>query len=386
MRIGINGAFWGQETTGSGQYLHHLWRTLPSVASQDEYILCAPSWARAASDNNAAYGVCRVLSTPFDRINENMAKVWFEQVAYSRACAKWSVDVAHAPYFASPLWPSAPTVVTIHDLIPLLLPDYRGSKMVQGYMRLVSAAARRATLVLTDSQASARDIERILRIPAERVRVIYLAAEERYAPLPPNQYQSTLDRLGVRAPYFLYLGGFDCRKNVTGLLRAYAQARPRLGDIRLVIAGKLPSSDTTFAPDPRPLSHSLGLDDSVHYTGWVAEEDKPALYAGALAFVFPSYYEGFGLPVLEAISCGAPAIVGQGSSLEEVAGPGGLAVPPTDVGALTEALVYLAQDGAARRELAAAGLRHARQFSWIETARQTHDAYRESFDLTGRRR
>ena len=187
--------------------------------------------------------------------------------------------------------------------------------------------------------------------------------------------------------YFLYLGGFDRRKNLAVLLEAFALARKRpplntsggrLNGVSLVIAGRLPQRDSAFAPDPRPIAQRLGLGEGVQYTDWVAEEDKPALYAGAVAFLFPSSYEGFGLPVLEAISCGTPAIVGGGSSLEEVAGPGGLVVPPGDASALAAAMVRLVEEPALREELSAKGLEHARGFSWLQTARQTLAAYREA--------
>jgi glycosyltransferase involved in cell wall biosynthesis len=276
-----------------------------------------------------------------------------------------------------------PTVVTIHDLIPLILPEYRGSWWVQGYMRLVARAARRAALVLTDSLASAQDIRRLLDVSLERIRVIYLAADPMFRPLAYAEYAPTLQRLGVRQPYVLYLGGFDRRKNVTILLRAWAQAQAQaqLGDLSLVIAGKLPERDSAFAPDPRLVAKQLSLEDRVRFCGWIVEQDKPALYAGATLFAFPSQYEGFGLPVLEAISCGTPAIVGAGSSLEEIAGPGGLAVPPGDVEALAKTLVELAQSPAWREELGARGRAHARQFSWAETARQTLAAYREALAM-----
>ena len=142
-----------------------------------------------------------------------------------RGRVRTAFDLAHVPYFAPPRYATVPTIVTIHDLIPLLLPDYRGSQWVQLYMRLVSEAARRTNCILTDSHASARDIERLLGIAAQRIRVVYLASSPIYRPLAPEEQDPVLARLHIPRPYLLYLGGFDPRKNVTGLLQAFAALR-----------------------------------------------------------------------------------------------------------------------------------------------------------------
>lgn len=377
MRVGISGTFWHQEHTGSGQYIRHLLPELCDLAPGDEHLPISPTYTQRSDAHNSSSQ--HLSTTPFDRMHENLAKVWFEQVSFPRACRELCADIAHVPYFAPPLRSSVPVVVTIHDLIPLILPDYRGSAAVQAYMRLVSRAARSAALVLTDSQASASDIRRLLHIPEDRLRVIPLAADDDYHPLSSQEQRVVLDRLGVPDRYLFFLGGsFDERKNVASLLRAYARAVPDLDGVRLVVAGRLPKRHTPFTPDPRVVARTLGLEGSIVYTGWVDEVDKPALYAGAVAFVYPSQYEGFGLPVLESISGGTPAIVGSGSSLEEVAGAGGIAVDPGDVDSLAAAMVTVVQDSNRRQDLSSGGLDHAQEFSWRETARLTSDAYHEA--------
>jgi glycosyltransferase involved in cell wall biosynthesis len=189
-----------------------------------------------------------------------------------------------------------------------------------------------------------------------------------------------MQKYGLSGDYFLYLGGFDWRKDVATLLRAFVgllNSIPPDGSpqLHLVVAGRLPDDDTDFTPNPIRIAHGLGLGERVVFTGWVPEEEKPALYAGAKAFVFPSRYEGFGLPPLEAMACGTPVIASNTSSLPEVVGPGGLLVPPGDVTALTEAMVGLWTQPGLRHTLSQRAKRHASRFSWTQTARATLAAY-----------
>ena len=166
------------------------------------------------------------------------------------------------------------------------------------------------------------------------------------------------------------------RKNVSGILDAYARAD--LADVDLAIAGKLPAADTGFSPDPRRIARELDIAGRVRFTGWVDEGDKPALYTGAIAFLFPSHYEGFGLGPLEAMACGTPVIVSDCSSLPEVVGGGGIAVDPDDVDALARAMHMIVVDRSLRERLGQAGQQRARQFTWRQTAGQTMEACRQT--------
>jgi glycosyltransferase involved in cell wall biosynthesis len=362
MHIVVNGWFWGQMNTGSGQYLHHLALRLPEVDGEQRYTLVVPQ----VGDTVAPAGWQVVAAPPAARRpGENLAKLWFEQVSFPRACRRLGADIAFTPYWGSPWLSPCASVVTIHDLIPLLLPAYRGGLLQRAYTWLVSQTARRADRVLTDSQASRQDIVRHLDIPAERVHAVLLAADERYRPVSdPAELARVRERYGLPggrgdpAPtdrFFLYLGGFDVRKNVAGMVQAYARlletpalpSSPKDGNVgvsstRLVIAGRLPTADTPFTPDPRRMAAEAGIADQVHFTGWVDEADKPALYSLASLFVFPSLYEGFGLPVAEAAACGAPVLTSNRSSLPEVA-PGAWLANPEDVDALAAAMAEALQ-------------------------------------------
>ncbi len=378
MRIAVNGYFLGQETTGSGQYVHHLLQALLAEDGGHRYEVLAPEGA-GLPGGEAAEGL-RVTQLPRRLPNEDLAKAWFEQATFPRACRKAGAALAHIPYFAPPLFPTLPTLVTVHDLIPLVLPAYRGDLRVRAYMRLVALAARRADAILTDSLAAKRDIVRLLRIPEGRVRVTYLAAGPRYRPEADRSgWAEVRARYDLPERYILYLGGYDQRRNVGTLLRAFAEVVGELGQrgetASLALAGGLPAQDSAFTPDPRRLIRELGLGAQVRCLGRVREEDKPALYRGADLFVFPSSYEGFGLPLLEAMACGTPVIAADATSLPEIVGDGGLLVGTTDVRAWAAAMLSLWSDGPRRAALAAAGLAQAARFSWRRTARETLEVY-----------
>ena len=380
VKIALNAWFVDQPATGSGQYLTHLLAEYVAGHGDHRYLLCIPRSRPAAeaglpgvSELTSPRFEGRALSTPFDGRHQHLAKLWFEQVSFPRACRRWGADVIHVPYWAAPLVAHAPVVVTVHDLIPALLPAYRGGGLGKWYTRLVSLSARRAALVLTDSQAARMDIVQHLHAAPDRVEVIYLAADGRYRVEPDSEAQRAVRlRYGLPPRYLLYMGGFDVRKNVTSVVKAFAQAD--IPHVELVVAGKLPPVDTPFTPDPRRVAQEMGVGDRVCFPGWVDEHDAPAVYRGAIAFVFPSLYEGFGLPPLEAMSCGTPVIVSDQSSLPEIVSDGGLCVDPRDVTALSQAMRAVALDEALRERLADAARTRARSFSWRQTAQATLDA------------
>lgn len=361
VRVAINGWFLHQPTTGSGQYTSRLLAALQAAAPVWEFIPLAP-------DSNA----------PAARLGENLYKPWFEQIGFLRMAREQDAHLLHVPYWGSPIRSSAPVVVTVHDIIPLILPQYRGDLRVRVYTQLAASAARRAAVVLTDSQASRRDIVERLRISPSQVSVAYLAAGEEYRPQPQGVVDSLRKRIGLPSRYVLYFGGFDVRKNLRVVMDAFARLAAQEPEASLVVAGRLPERDTAFSPDPRRLAAEADVRERVEFTGRIEEADKPALYSGAEAFLFPSRYEGFGLPPLEAMACGAPVIASNAASLPEIVGDGGLLHDPDDADAMGESLVSIWQEPGLRRALSERALAQASRFSWARTADQTLRAYRQA--------
>jgi len=377
LRVAVNAWFLDEPGSGSGQYLQGLLGGLAALGGQEDLphlLLVAPPDARRPGLPGLSV---EWWSPPAGPWRSNAGKVAFEQVAFPRACRRWGADVAHVPYWGSPLWPPVPTLVTVHDLIPLLLPAYRGGPLVRLYTWLASASARRAALVLTDSLASKADIEAHLHMPGGRVRAIYLAVDGRFSPRPDAQDAAVRRHYRLPHRYVLYLGPHDVRKNVAGLLAAFQIVAEADADVQLVVGGRLPEASTLPLYDPRPLARSLGIDGEVTFTGWVAEEHKPAFYRGAACAAFPSRYEGFGLPALEALACGTPLVASNAASLPELVGDAGFALDPDDVQGMAGAMLACLVDESLAAELRQRGPRQAARFRWSETARETLAAYRE---------
>lgn len=266
---------------------------------------------------------------------------------------------------------SIPTVITIHDLTTHLFPQYH-TRLNRLYLRwALPIMARRADAIIADSYATQRDIVAQLGVSPGKITVVHLGVDGAvFAPQSSAAVDNTLAQLGVRPPYLLAVGTLEPRKNLATLLRAYATLPASAPP--LVLVGGQGWGDN-------PLSaaiEDLGLHGRVHMTGYVHDACLPALYSGAEVFIYPSLYEGFGLPVLEAMSCGAPVITSNVSSLPEVAGDAAILVDPHDVGKLAAAIQTLLAATGQRQKLRDAGLVRARAFSWMRCANDTVNVYR----------
>jgi len=384
VRLALNAAFLARPLTGSGRYVHHLVLELGRLDPDLDLRCFGQAGSPPAGSLPTELG-WRALGSPFvggplGRLGaraEDLSKVWFEQLALPLAARAERRELLHYPYFAAPLASAIPVAVTVHDLIPVIDSRYRTSALFRLYVALAVAGTRRARLILTDSVASRADVIGRLGVAEERVRVVYLAADERFAPtVDAAELAAFRARLGLPDKYLLYLGGHDYRKNVIGLLEAFALAWGQGLRLPLVVAGRLPKPGPLF-PDLPGAVERLGLRGQVLFPGPGDDADTPRLYQAATAFVFPSTYEGFGLPPLEAMACGTPVVCSSASSLPEVVGDAAISFEPTDCLALATALLRVATDAELRADLRERGLARAAQFSWRKCAAETLAAYRE---------
>lgn len=279
----------------------------------------------------------------------------------------------HATDHLLPPFRAIPSVFTLHDLIFRLYPETH-MPLNRWFLNLMMPRfLRRADMVIAVSECTRRDAIRWYQIPEERIRVIYEGVEERFRPAPPEAVAALRARYGLPERFILYVGTIEPRKNLPTLFAAYRRLLDRWPDLGLVVAGK-PGWLTrgTFQALRR-----LGLEGRVRFLGYVPEEDLPPLYTAAAAFAFPSLYEGFGLPPLEAMACGTPVVVADAAALPEVVGEAGLRVPPDRPEAWAAALEAVLSDPLLRARLREAGLRQAARFRWDEAAAQTVAVYEE---------
>jgi glycosyltransferase involved in cell wall biosynthesis len=362
-RIGIDARLTYYTQGGISQYTQQIIRALGNIDAQNEYLLLHSR--RDARDLAAASNQRRIICwTPsHHRI---------ERLALAVELAGRRLDLLHSPDFIPPIGGRYKSVITIHDLAFLFYPKYLTAESRRFYNSQINAAVRRADHIIAVSEATRQDVIDHLGAPAEKISVVLEAADPRYQPAPPTEVERVSSALGLPPDYLLLVGTQEPRKNIDGLLRAYALLRERLpGAPLLVIAG----GRGWLADDLTELAASLGLGAPVRWLGHIPTDDLPALYSGASVLGFPSFYEGFGLPPLEAMACGTPVVVSDRGSLPEVVGEAGLLVNPDDPAAIAAALEQVITDSALAADLRARGLERASTFSWERAARETLAVY-----------
>ncbi|HZI19603.1 MAG TPA: glycosyltransferase family 1 protein [Pyrinomonadaceae bacterium] len=372
MHIAIDAHTVGTGLAGNETYAANLVEALAEVDRENRYTVYVtkPEAVARFSGRWPHVGARRTLPhTPLIRI----------PLTLSAELRRHPVDPLHVRYTAPPLAPCA-VVATIHDLSFEHLPETfkrRGRAQLRPTVR---RTARRATHLIAPSEFTRRDLVETYGLNPDRVSVVPLAAAPRFCPVgDAAEIERVRRRYGIEGDYVLAVGSIQPRKNLTRLVEAYSLLRGgrRGGNLpRLVLVGK---RAWLYGETMRAIE-GLGLSGSVVLTGYVSEADLPALYTGAICFAYPSIFEGFGLPPLEAMSCGTPVLTGDRTSLPEVVGDAALTVDPYDAGSIAVALDRLIGDAGLRAELRERGLARARLFDWRATARMTLGVYRKAME------
>jgi len=360
MKIGITTSFLGNLRAGTWQYTYHL---LQGTVARGII---------AVDRKERDLPVDGLSVQSYTGGGERLAKLFWPNFILPTGAARNGFDLIHCTTPYGTFMPCRyKNVITVCDVTPLLFPGTHGRMNVWHHRIALPAILKRADRVITISDCSKRDIVRLYGLPEEKVTVTLLAADLCYRKMRPDgggELVTSLPR-----PYILNVGTLEPRKNLEGLLRAFARAKKAGIPHTLVITGARGWGESRLAPLPE----ELGISDSVVFTGFVEDEDLPHLYANADFFVYPSLYEGFGLPVLEAMACGTPVITSDSSSLPEVAGDAAILVDPKSEAELSSAIRNLAGDPSRRLIMREKGLKQAGKFSWERTVSETLQVYEE---------
>ena len=363
MIIGIDGRELEKgKITGIGRYLLNFLKFATTFKKEYQFILYG---------NQFTHLDYKSPNLTLKIILERITITW-DQVLLPANLKNDKVDVFLSPYIKAPFFSPCPYITTVHDLLFLSTPDYTGwrYKIYNEIFKIFGkAVSKRATAVITDSEYSKKDIIKIFGVDEEKIHTISLGISGEYKPVTDRGLiENTKKDYGIAGKYILYVGNFKPHKNVRRLIEAFAEAIPHLptplqggegGGVKLVLGGRRDK----FVPLLEKFAEKLGIKDSIIFTDFIKDEDLPALYSSAEIFVYPSLYEGFGLPVLEAMACGTPVICSNTTSLPEVAGDAGILINPEDVKSIASAMAKLLIDDVLREDLRKKGLNRAKEFT-----------------------
>ena len=371
MRIGIDGLPLTETLTGIGHYTLELANHLAVAAPADEIQVVSPrAYLKSLDGQRERPANLRLVRSRVSPITRH----WWS-IGLPRYIRRHGIEVFHGTNFEVPLRRVCPTVVTIHDLSMLLYPHTQEHKRVRRAQRRLPAMARASTMIITPTESVRREVHEHLLLPLDRIVAVPEAARSCFHRLEPEETIATRRRFGIRHEFLLFVGTVEPRKNIATLLRAFEEVlRVRAQPLQLVIAGR-----KGWLVDD--LFDSLKRSPAAEHilcTGYLPDEDLCALYSSCIALIYPSIYEGFGLPPLEAMACGAPVIASNIPAIKEVVGAAALLVSPESTEELARSLFELLDSDSARSELSTAGVNRVAQFSWSHTATATRSVYAEA--------
>jgi glycosyltransferase involved in cell wall biosynthesis len=363
IRFGLDVRLTYYTSGGIAKYIRRLAARLPALDPAGQFVFLY------------RHGHADTLSSQARRVDcHTPAHHRLESLALALEVSPLRLDLLHSPDFIPPLFGCRRSVITVHDLAFLLYPQFLTAESRRYYNGQIRRAVRQADAIITVSQATRVDLMDRLAVPSDKITVIQHGADPEFQPLPVEAIAPVLSKFGLTPGYLLFIGTFEPRKNVAGLLAAYALLRQRSAETPpLVLAG---GKGWLFEATAARV-HDLQLQAHVHFIENFATAEAPALYNGASLFVWPSHYEGFGFPVLEALGCGLPTVISDRTALSEVAGDAALQINPDDPEALAEALHRVLTDSALRAGMRQRGLLQSQKFSWEKAARETLAVYQQ---------
>lgn len=367
MRIGIDATSIPAKRVGAGNYIYNLVNALAEIDDKNQYFIFI---------NFSLKDDWKIEKNNFDFVNlsfpSRSLRLLWEQSGLPLLARKLELDILHSPHYTMPILKPCKSVVTFCDMTFELFPELHEFSKRLIFPLMMRWSANHAEQLIAISESTRQDVIRILGVKPDRIIAIPLAASSDYGVIGAERVKEVCDRYKLTSgKYIYYVGALEPRKNVPLLIEAYAKLADRFPDIPLAIAGKKGwMYDEIFAK-----VKNYNLEERVRFLGYVPEQDLIGLYNGTRVFVYPSLYEGFGLPVLEAMQCGAPVITTNVSSMPEVAGDVALLVAPDDVEGLSQALQRVLSDDRLAQDLSRLGLTRSANFSWKNCAQETLQVY-----------
>jgi alpha-1,3-rhamnosyl/mannosyltransferase len=388
MRVVINGLAALKPKTGVGHHVSHLGQALMNEFPDDTFWLYpgerlsrfVRQFNRGSSSGSDSTGVPSLVHRLLARVRDH-AKRWGKRGSrfhFSRAVRRARFDLYHEPNFV-PFQSPLPTVVTVHDLSVLRYPDWHPADRVRLHHDHFADGVQRAAHVIAVSNSIRIEVIDRLGLPPDRVTTVYNGIDPAFRPLAADRIRSALARLGIPPRYFVAVGTIEPRKNIGAVMRAFAELPAAVrADCPLVLVGPWGWKSES----ERKYFETTGRERGVLHPGYVADEDLPAVYSGAVCLLYPSFYEGFGLPPVEMLAGGGRVVAARIPAVQEVCGPHCIYVEPDDLAGWKAAMLQAATDPDIRQKDRDAGIQHARQYSWCRAARETMAVYQKALGRT----
>ena len=370
MRIGIDARMYSSHFTGIGRYVFELTENLFKLDQENEYILFLndPEYSEFKPPNKRIHKVC---------VNARHYSVK-EQTKFCKLLYKHNLDLVHFTHFNAPILYLKPSIVTIHDLTLSFFPGKKMNSFVYraAYQAILKSTVSKAQKIIAVSKNTKKDLQKLLKTPSEKISVIYEGVNQEFKPITnKSQVNACLKKYHINKPFLLYTGVWRNHKNIVNLIKAFNLLNQNYKyNSQLVITGK----EDPFYPEVKQTVLDLNLKDKVIFTDFVSEQDLVTLISSAHIYAFPSFYEGFGLPVLEAMQCHTPVACSNTSCLPEIAGSdNAVFFDPHSPQDIAKKLHTLATDQELRNKLINNGAQHIKNFSWQEMANQTLNLYKQ---------
>lgn len=369
MKIGIDAraAKW-YRGTGIGTYTYELIDNMNKIDSSNEYLIFLP-------DTNS-FDIKLTSNFKLRNISVNVKNNFWDEVNIPNILKDNEVELYHVPQngVGLPMDKKCKFVVTLHDIIPYKMPETVSNRYLKIFTEELPKIIPLCDGIITVSNFSKDDIAKAFNFPKDKIFVTYLSAEDIYKPIDKLKSQKIIEKeYGISGDFILYVGGFSPRKNIAGIIQAFEHIRNRIDkNLKLVIAGKKGISYQNYIS----LTEKLNLTSSVIFPGFIALSDMPYLYNSAKLLVYPSFYEGFGLPPLEAMACGTPVIVSNSTSLSEIFNKSAIMVNPYNIDALGEAIYECLENNILTRQLISRGFNLCKNLTWKNTALSTINSYK----------